>query len=105
MGLKRCLAVLASCAAIAQAQKYPNGTNSTSGAIYKDPSASIDDRVSDLLKHMTIEDKTAQLMQGDISNWINTTTNAFNYTGLMENMKMKAGSFYVGYQVPQQWIA
>ena len=104
MALKRCLAVLATGVAIAQAQTYPNGTNSTAGAIYKDPSASVDDRVSDLLRRMTIEDKTSQLMQGDISNWINTTTNAFNYTGLVDNMNLKAGSFYVGYPVPQQWI-
>ena len=47
----------------------------------------------------------AQLMQGDISNWINTTTDAFNQSGLVANMQMKAGQFYVGYPVPQQWIA
>jgi beta-glucosidase len=35
--------------------------------IYKDPSASIDDRVSDLLGRMTIEDKMAQLMQGTLN--------------------------------------
>ncbi|KAL5360398.1 glycoside hydrolase superfamily [Aspergillus floccosus] len=73
--------------------------------IYKDPSASIDDRVSDLLGRMTIEDKMAQLMQGDVGNWMNSTTGAFNYTGLVENMKMKAGSFYVGYPVSWDWIA
>ncbi|KAF9891014.1 hypothetical protein FE257_005271 [Aspergillus nanangensis] len=56
--------------------------------LYKDPNAPIDDRVSDLLDRMTIEDKMAQLMQG-----------------LVENMKMKAGSFYVGYPVPWDWIA
>ena len=54
---------------------------------------------------MSINDKMAQRMQGDISNWINTTTNAFNYSGLVANMETKAGQFYVGYPVPQQWIA
>jgi beta-glucosidase len=44
-------------------------------------------------------------MQGDISNWMNTSNDAFNYTGLVENMQWKAGSFYVGYPVPQSWIA
>ncbi|KAL4890124.1 glycoside hydrolase superfamily [Aspergillus ambiguus] len=73
--------------------------------VYKDPSASIDDRVSDLLGRMTIEDKMAQLMQGDITNWMNSTSGAFNYTGLVQNMKMKAGSFYVGYPVSWDWIA
>lgn len=92
----------------ATAQKYglpTNGTNSTAGAVYKNPSASVDDRIADLLSRMTIEDKTAQLVQGDISNWINTTNNAFNYSGLVFNMAERAGLFYVGYPVPQQWIA
>ncbi|KAF2203558.1 glycoside hydrolase [Delitschia confertaspora ATCC 74209] len=74
-------------------------------AIYKDPNAPVEARVSDLLSRMTIEEKTAQLLQGDISNWINTTTNEFNYTGLVANMDQKAGQFYVGYPVPQNWIS
>jgi beta-glucosidase len=73
--------------------------------IYKDASASIDARVSDLLSRMTIQDKTAQLVQGDISNWINMTDDSFNATGLVWNMATRAGSFYVGYPVDQQWIA
>jgi beta-glucosidase len=73
--------------------------------LYKDPNASVDDRVADLLSRMTIADKTAQLIQGDISNWINTTDDAFNETGLAWNMATRAGQFYVGYPVPQQWIA
>lgn len=57
------------CAALSSvlvhAQSY-NGTNSTSlaGALYKDPSASVDDRVADLLSRMTLEEKIGQLMQG-----------------------------------------
>ncbi|KAF2122413.1 glycoside hydrolase superfamily [Lophiotrema nucula] len=74
-------------------------------ATYKNPSASVDDRVADLLSRMTIEEKTTQLIQGDISNWINTTTNAFNYTGLQWNFANRAGQFYVGYPVPQSWIS
>ncbi len=35
-----------------------------SSPLYKDPNASIEDRVSDLLGRMTVEDKTAQLIQG-----------------------------------------
>lgn len=73
--------------------------------VYKNPKASIDDRVADLLSRMTIEDKTAQLIQGDISNWINTTDDSFNATGLAWNMATRAGQFYVGYPVDQQWIA
>jgi beta-glucosidase len=74
-------------------------------ATYKDPSASIDDRVADLLSRMTIEEKTSQLIQGDISNWINTTTNAFNSTGLVWNFEKRGGQFYVGYPIEQSWIA
>jgi beta-glucosidase len=73
--------------------------------LYKNPSASVDARVADLLSRMTIQDKTAQLVQGDISNWINMTDDSFNLTGLVWNMKTRAGTFYVGYPVDQQWIA
>lgn len=101
--LRTCLVALTGCAAFAYAQTSPNGTNSS--AIYKDPSAPVEARITDLLSRMTIQDKMAQLMQGDISNWINATTNAFNQSGLVANMDMKAGQFYVGYPVPQQWVA
>ncbi|CZT46783.1 related to beta-glucosidase [Rhynchosporium secalis] len=73
--------------------------------LYKDPKAGVDDRVADLLSRMTIEEKTAQLIQGDISNWINTTTNAFNASGLAQSMATRAGQFYVGYPVSQRWIS
>ncbi|KAL4807743.1 glycoside hydrolase superfamily [Aspergillus unguis] len=79
--------------------------NSSSSPLYKDPNAAISDRVSDLLSRMTIEDKAGQLIQGDITNWMDADTGAFNYTGLEENMKEKAGMFYVGYPVPWDWIA
>ncbi|KAK5789222.1 hypothetical protein VI817_008346 [Penicillium citrinum] len=73
--------------------------------IYKDANAPVEKRVKDLLGRMTIEDKMAQLMQGDITNWMNQTSGAFNETGLVTNMEMKAGSFYVGYPVAWDWIA
>lgn len=78
-------------------------TNST--PVYKDPNANVDDRVADLLSRMTIQDKTAQLIQGDISNWRNMTDGTFNATGLAWNMATRAGQFYVGYPVAQQLIA
>lgn len=74
-------------------------------ATYKDPSASIDARVSDLLSRMTLEEKTAQLIQGDISNWINITTNVLNTTGLEWNFNKRAGQFYVGYATSPDWIS
>lgn len=92
---------------LTQAQTSPNATDNgtNSDAPYKNPSLPVETRVQDLLSRMTIQDKMAQLVQGDISNWINTTTNVFNYSGLVANMEMKAGMFYVSYPVPQQWIA
>lgn len=78
---------------------------STAGPLYKNAATPIEDRVRDLLSRMTIADKTSQLLQGDFQNWINTTTNAFNYTGLVQNMKTRASQFYVGYAVPADWIA
>jgi beta-glucosidase len=105
----RCLGGLALAMGFVQAQTYPNGNatgnGTNSNAPYKNPQLPVETRVADLLSRMTIQDKMAQLIQGDISNWINTTTNAFNYSGLVANMDMKAGMFYVGYPVPQQWIA
>ncbi|KAF2847179.1 glycoside hydrolase family 3 protein [Plenodomus tracheiphilus IPT5] len=74
-------------------------------ATYKDASAPVEDRVSDLLSRMTIEEKTSQLIQGDITNWINATSNAFNNTGLEWNFKVRAGQFYVGYAMPPEWIS
>ncbi|KAH7392473.1 glycoside hydrolase superfamily [Pyrenochaeta sp. MPI-SDFR-AT-0127] len=74
-------------------------------ATYKDPSASVDARVADLLSRMTLEEKTAQLIQGDISNWINITTNVVNTTGLEWNFNKRAGQFYVGYATSPDWIS
>jgi beta-glucosidase len=80
-------------------------TDSQKTPVYKNPKASVEARVADLLSRMTIEDKTSQLVQGDITNWMNPTTGAFNATGLKWNMDTRSGSFYVGYPVAQQWIA
>ncbi|XXG95422.1 hypothetical protein Hte_001684 [Hypoxylon texense] len=73
--------------------------------LYKDPSASIEDRVADLLSRMTIEDKTAQLVQGDIRNWIDTSDGALNQTGLEWSMGARAGSFYVGLAIPWKMLS
>ncbi|QPC58466.1 hypothetical protein HYE67_000697 [Fusarium culmorum] len=64
--------------------------------VYKDAKASVDDRVSDLLKRMTIQDKTAQLIQGDMTNYLNLTTEAVNKTGLEWNFKYRANSIWTG---------
>ncbi|ELU43962.1 beta-glucosidase, putative [Rhizoctonia solani AG-1 IA] len=46
-------------------------TSSPSGRpLYKNPNAPIEDRIKDLLPRMTVEDKVAQLIQGDINGWM-----------------------------------
>jgi beta-glucosidase len=98
--------LLAGCALLLSSSAYDLvRKQQATNAPYKDATASVDDRVADLLSRMTIEEKTAQLIQGDISNWINTTTNAFNQTGLEWNFRVRAGQFYVGYAIPPEWIS
>lgn len=41
---------------------------------------------------------------GDVTNWMNQTSGAFNYTGLVENMEMKAGSFYGMISYPDLYL-
>lgn len=81
------------------------GATPSNRPLYKDPKANIDDRVKDLLSRMTIEEKTSQLLQGDIRNWLNTTTNAFNASGLAWSTTKRGGSYYVGVPISQQWIS
>ncbi|KAI8291434.1 Periplasmic beta-glucosidase [Colletotrichum sp. SAR11_57] len=90
---------LASLAALASAQ---NSTSNSSTPIYKDPKAAIDDRVSDLLKRMTIEEKTAQLLQADIRDYLNLTDGRLNQTGLAWAAEHRANSIWTGlYATPE----
>ncbi|KAG6832147.1 hypothetical protein H0H92_004878 [Tricholoma furcatifolium] len=73
--------------------------------IYKNPNASIEDRVNDLLPRMTLQEKVAQIIQGDIDGWMNMTdplddTLTYNATGLVEMMEYKAGNIWAGYLTP-----
>lgn len=87
-----CLFILANVCYIS-AFSLNSSNSSLANAPYKDASLPVDTRVQDLLSRMTIEEKTAQLLQGDISNWLNTTSGGFNYSGLVENFDQKAGMF------------
>ncbi|KAF7547360.1 hypothetical protein G7046_g9031 [Stylonectria norvegica] len=69
---------------------------SQSKPLYKNPKASIDDRVADLLKRMTVKEKTAQLIQGDMTNYLNITDGTFNKSGLIWNMEYRANSVWTG---------
>ncbi|KAK3722001.1 hypothetical protein LTR37_002817 [Vermiconidia calcicola] len=84
---------------------YNEGDGSLANAPYKHPTQPIEARVQDLVNRMTIEEKAAQLMQGDISNWFNTTSGIFNRSGLVQNFEQKAGQFYVGYPISWEWLA
>ncbi|KAK2041324.1 glycosyl hydrolase family 3 N terminal domain-containing protein [Colletotrichum somersetense] len=77
----------------AQNGTYTNGTGTP---VYKSPNATIDDRVSDLLKRMTIEEKTAQLIQGDITNYLNLTDGTFNQSGLTWLAEKRSSSIWTG---------
>ncbi|KAK0451186.1 glycoside hydrolase family 3 protein [Desarmillaria tabescens] len=73
--------------------------------VYKIATAAVEDRVKDLLPRMTLEEKVAQLIQGDINGWMNTTdpldnTLTFNQTGLEEMIRLKGGSIWAGYAMP-----
>ncbi|KAG7093367.1 hypothetical protein E1B28_007049 [Marasmius oreades] len=70
---------------------------------YKNPEASIEDRIGDLLPRMTLEEKVSQLIQGDINGWMSAlddpldNTLSFNQSGLEEMMRLKGGSIWGGY--------
>ncbi|KAF8874876.1 glycoside hydrolase family 3 protein [Gymnopilus junonius] len=73
--------------------------------IYKNPNASIEDRVNDLLPRMTIDEKVSQIIQGDINGWMNMNdplddTLTYNATGLVQMMAQKGGSIWAGYLTP-----
>ncbi|EJD00700.1 glycoside hydrolase family 3 protein [Fomitiporia mediterranea MF3/22] len=73
--------------------------------VYKDPTANIEDRVKDLLSRMTLQEKVAQIIQGDMNGWMDFSdplddTLTYNASGLVEMMSTKAGSVWGGYQTP-----
>ncbi|KAK7942775.1 uncharacterized protein PG986_011888 [Apiospora aurea] len=71
--------------------------------LYKDPKASVGARVEDLLSRMAIEEKTSQLVQGDLRNWLNVTDGSLNATGLEWSMKYRGGSYYIYAEGPKSW--
>ncbi|KAI8984797.1 glycoside hydrolase superfamily [Trametes punicea] len=85
---------------------HARGTNRDGSIpLYKDPHANIEDRVNDLLPRMTLDEKVAQIIQGDMNGWMNFSdplddTKTYNQTGLEEMMKQKAGSIWGGYLTP-----
>ncbi|KAF8808280.1 family 3 glycoside hydrolase [Phlegmacium glaucopus] len=75
--------------------------------LYKNPNASVEERVNDLLPRMTIEEKVSQIIQGDLGSWMNLTdpldnTKVYNQTGLEQMVRLKGGSIWAGYLVPYE---
>ncbi|PCH41771.1 glycoside hydrolase family 3 protein [Wolfiporia cocos MD-104 SS10] len=90
---------------------YARGTNlNGSLPIYKNPNASIEERVEDLLPRMTLQEKVTQLIQGDLDGWMNLTdpnddTKIYNETGLVDMLTSKAGAIWGGYLMPwDKWV-
>ncbi|KAI1260209.1 glycoside hydrolase family 3 protein [Xylariaceae sp. FL1019] len=95
--------ITAAFAALAALTQVAHSQNAT--AVYKNPNAPVESRVADLLSRMTIEDKTSQLIQGDVRNWFNIDDGSYNESGLVFNMENRAGQFYVGVPVPWEELA
>jgi beta-glucosidase len=75
--------------------------------VYKNPDAAIEDRVNDLLPRMSIAEKVAQIIQGDLDGWMDLSnplddTLTYNASGLVEMMASKSGSIWAGYLVPYE---
>jgi beta-glucosidase len=93
----RNLALVLATLALASTTCAQGRSSNATSPVYKNPNATINDRVADLLGRMTVEDKAAQLLQGDLANWLNVTDGSFNASGLQWNMQYRAAAFYVGY--------
>jgi beta-glucosidase len=79
-------------------------TNTTS-PLYKNPDAPVDDRVADLLQRMTIEEKTAQLIQGDIRDYLDIENGTYNETGMAWIAETRANSIWTGLFMNRSMVA
>lgn len=86
------LSIVASTQVLAAVIQAVNGEQ----PLYKDPEASIEDRVRDLLPRMTVQEKTSQLIQGDIRNYLNLTDGRFNESGLEWSMTNRGHAVWTG---------
>lgn len=64
--------------------------------VYKNPNATVEDRVNDLLRRMTVEEKTSQLIQGDIRDYLDLETGRVNQTGLEWVMERRSHAIWTG---------
>ncbi|KAI0201551.1 glycoside hydrolase family 3 protein [Astrocystis sublimbata] len=92
--------ITAALAALTAFAPGASGDSNDSTPVYKDARAPVESRVADLLSKMTIEEKTSQLVQGDLRNWLDIDDFSHNETGLEFNMRYRGGQFYVGVPIP-----
>lgn len=72
---------------------------------YKNPQASIDNRVSDLLDRMTIKEKAAQLVQGDIRDFLDIEDGTFNKSGMAWIAESRANAIWTGLYMNRTVVA
>ncbi|KAI9290252.1 glycoside hydrolase superfamily [Umbelopsis sp. AD052] len=74
-----------------------------SNAVYKNPHASVEARVKDLLSRMTWEEKQAQLIQGDVRHYVDAN-NHVNKTALQSMAPNEAGAMFAA-MIPRDDLA
>lgn len=97
--------VLAACAYSFAAAVKAQAADNSSSPLYKNPDAAVEDRVSDLLGRMTIEEKTAQLIQGDIRDYLNITDGTYNQTGMAWIAETRASSIWTGLYMTKDMVS
>ncbi|KAJ6126971.1 hypothetical protein N7523_002583 [Penicillium sp. IBT 18751x] len=66
-------------------------------APYQDPNQPTWLRVEDLLSRMPMREKMAQLMQGEMKNWVDFETGEFNISGMKDHMFYHSGMLRVSH--------
>ncbi|KAL6865810.1 hypothetical protein ACO1O0_001908 [Amphichorda felina] len=72
--------------------------------VYKDPKAKLDHRVADLLKRMSVEEKTSQLIQGDVRSYLDLTDGTFNKSGLEWSMTDRGHAVWTGLYTKPEYV-
>lgn len=101
--MKLSVAACASLAAVAAKAAAPDNTTDT--PLYKSPNATVDARVADLLARMTIEEKTAQLIQGDIRDYLDIENGTYNETGMAWLAETRANAVWTGLNMDKEMVS
>lgn len=93
------------CASLLAATVKAAANDSDCVPVYKNPDAAIDDRVADLLKRMTIEEKTAQLLQGDVRDFLDIEDGTYNETAMAWLAETRANSVWTGLYMTKAMVS